>query len=39
MSGTRNVIMAVLGAIMFDKAIIKDFDRGLAKLKAAAEAS
>ncbi len=27
MSGTRNAVMAVLGPLMFDKAIAKDFDR------------
>lgn len=37
MSGTRNVVFAVMGALFFDKAIGKDFDRGLASLKAAAE--
>ncbi len=37
MSGQRNVAFAVLGKLFFDKAIAKDFDKGLAKLKAAAE--
>jgi hypothetical protein len=38
MSGQRNVAFAVLGRLFFDKAIAKDFTRGLASLKAAAEA-
>lgn len=38
MSGERNALMAIAGKLFFDKAIGKDFDRGLAKLKAAAEA-
>lgn len=37
MSGTRNVLLAVMGKLFLDNAIGKDFDRGLAKLKAAAE--
>ncbi|PVG81410.1 transcriptional regulator [Nocardioides gansuensis] len=37
MSGERNVLMAVAGALFFDKAIGKDFEKGLARLKAAAE--
>lgn len=37
MSGERNLAFAVLGRLFFDKAIAKDFDKGLAKLKAAAE--
>ena len=37
MSGKRNVAFAVLGALFFDKAIAKDYDKGLAQLKAAAE--
>lgn len=37
MSGERNLFMAVAGKLFFDKAIAKDFDRGLAKLKALAE--
>ena len=37
MSGQRNVAFAVLGALFFDRAIAKDFDKGLAALKAAAE--
>ena len=38
MSGQRNVVFAVLGRLFFDNAIAKDFDKGLASLKAAAEA-
>lgn len=38
MSGERNLAFAVLGRLFFDRAIAKDFDKGLAKLKAAAEA-
>ncbi len=38
MSGERNLAFVVLGRLFFDKAIAKDFDKGLAKLKAAAEA-
>ncbi len=37
MTGERNVIMSVMGTLYFDKAIGKDFDKGLASLKAAAE--
>jgi len=37
MSGRRNLLFAVLGRLFFDKAIAKDFERGLASLKAAAE--
>lgn len=37
MSGTRNVLLAVMGKLFFDKAIGKDFDKGLARLRAAAE--
>lgn len=37
MSGQRNPLMAVAGALFFDKAIGKDFDRGLAALKREAE--
>lgn len=39
MTGQRNPVMAALGKLHFDKAIGKDFDRGLAQLKAVAEAS
>ncbi|TYL45103.1 SRPBCC family protein [Nocardioides sp. BGMRC 2183] len=38
MSGHRNVVLSVLGKLFFDKAIAKDFDRGLARLKAIVEA-
>jgi hypothetical protein len=37
MSGTRNLVFAVLGKLFFDGMIGKDFDKGLAKLKAIAE--
>ena len=37
MTGSRNAVMAVAGKLFFDKAIGKDFDRGLAGLKARAE--
>jgi hypothetical protein len=37
MKGERNVLMSVMGKLYFDKAIGKDFDQGLASLKAAAE--
>ncbi|MFC7505142.1 SRPBCC family protein, partial [Nocardioides sp. GCM10030258] len=37
MSGNRNIVFAVLGKLFFDKAIGKDFEKGLASLKAAAE--
>lgn len=38
MSGTRNVALAIMGKLFFDGMIAKDFDKGLAKLKALAEA-
>lgn len=38
MTGERNVVVALLGALFFDRALAKDFDRGLARLKATAEA-
>ena len=38
MSGRRNPVMALAGRLFFDRAVGKDFDRGLASLKAAAEA-
>lgn len=38
MSGTRNLLLAVMGKLFFDGMLGKDFDKGLAKLKAAAEA-
>lgn len=37
MTGTRGLIMGLMGKLFFDKAIGKDFDKGLAQLKAAAE--
>lgn len=37
MSGRRNVAFAVMGKLFFDKAIAKDFEKGLASLKAVAE--
>lgn len=39
MSGTRNVVFAVLGALFFDRMVGKDFEKGLAQLRAAASAS
>jgi hypothetical protein len=38
MSGQRNLLLAVMGALFFDRMIGKDFDKGLAKLKSVAEA-
>ena len=37
MTGERNLAFTVMGKLFFDKAIGKDFDKGLAQLKAAAE--
>ncbi len=37
MSGTRNVLLAIMGRLFFDAMIGKDFEKGLAKLKAAVE--
>lgn len=37
MSGVRNLLLAVMGALFFDGMIGKDFDKGLAKLKVVAE--
>lgn len=37
MSGDRNLLMTLMGKLYFDRAIGKDFDQGLAKLKALAE--
>jgi hypothetical protein len=37
MTGERNVLMSLMGKLFFDKAIGRDFDRGIASLKAAAE--
>lgn len=38
MSGTRNALLAIMGKLFFDSMIAKDFDKGLSKLKAVAEA-
>jgi hypothetical protein len=38
MSGTRNVLLTLMGKLFFDRMICKDFDKGLAKLKALVEA-
>lgn len=37
MTGTRNTLMSIAGALFFDRMLGKDFERGLASLKAAAE--
>lgn len=37
MTGERGALMGVMGKLYFDKAIGKDFDRGLAQLKTTAE--
>lgn len=37
MTGQRNAMMGLMGRLFLDKAIGKDFDRGLAALKVAAE--
>ena len=37
MTGTRSAIMGLMGKLFFDKAIAKDFDKGLAALKREAE--
>ena len=37
MTGTRSAVMGVMGGLFFDKAIAKDFDKGLASLKREAE--
>ncbi len=37
MSGERNAVMGVMGKLYFDKAVGKDFDKGLAALKQVAE--
>ena len=39
MTGQRGVLMSLMGKVYFDKAIGKDFDKGLASMKAAAESS
>ncbi|MGD0674402.1 MAG: SRPBCC family protein [Polyangiaceae bacterium] len=38
MSGKRNALLAILGKLFFDAMIGKDFEKGLAKLKAVVEA-
>ncbi|UTT65817.1 SRPBCC family protein [Janibacter sp. CX7] len=38
MTGRRGAVMSLMGRLFFDKAIGKDFDKGLAALKATAEA-
>ena len=38
MTGNRGVVMTLMGKLFFDKAIGKDFDKGLAQLKATSEA-
>ncbi|MEI2712532.1 MAG: SRPBCC family protein [Nocardioides sp.] len=37
MTGQRNFLMGLLGPVFFDKMIAKDFEKGLAQLKVAAE--
>ncbi|RYE76167.1 MAG: transcriptional regulator [Myxococcales bacterium] len=37
MAGERGLLFSIMGKLFFDKAIGKDFDKGLAQLKAAAE--
>ncbi|MGN0063311.1 MAG: SRPBCC family protein [Nocardioides sp.] len=37
MTGRRNPLMQLMGRLFFDKAIAKDFEKGLADLRAAAE--
>lgn len=37
MTGKRGLLMTVMGKLFFDKSIAKDFDRGLAQLKAVSE--
>jgi hypothetical protein len=37
MTGERNAVMGLMGRLYFDKAVAKDFDKGLASLKAVAE--
>ncbi len=38
MTGQRSMVMSLMGKLFFDKAIGKDFEKGLARLKATAEA-
>lgn len=37
MSGNRNILLAAMGKLFFDSMVKKDFEKGLAKLKATAE--
>ena len=37
MSGTRNVLLAILGPLFLDRMLGKDFEKGLARLRALAE--
>jgi len=37
MSGDRNLLFTIMGKLFFDKAISKDFDKGLASIKELAE--
>ena len=37
MSGERNMLLAIMGKLFFDGMVGKDFDKGLAKLKALVE--
>jgi hypothetical protein len=39
MTGRRGALMSLMGRLFFDRAIAKDFDKGLAQLRAAAEQS
>lgn len=39
MTGERGFIMGLMGRLFFDKSIGKDFDKGLASLKSAAESA
>lgn len=38
MTGNRGLLMSLMGKLYFDRAIGKDFDKGLAQLKAVSEA-
>jgi hypothetical protein len=38
MTGNRGAVMGLMGRLYFDRAIGKDFERGLAQLKAVSEA-
>ncbi len=37
MTGTRSAVMGLMGRLFFDKAIGRDFEKGLASLKQEAE--